>query len=150
MVLLLIAYQDIRSRKIDVALLVFLFLAIIGHFWIHQHISYIDIGLNLTFIAINFLAIWCHVSFKNGSMVNPINSYLGLGDFIFWLVIIPLFEFRQFVTIFLLSLIFALGSHLILTRLSMYNSNHHSIPLAGLQGIFILFMLIVNHITSLN
>lgn len=148
MVLLLIAYQDLKSRKVDVILLAVLLLTAISHAWLAQQVDLIDIGLNFLFIVINCLAIWCYISIKNGSLTNPINSYVGLGDLIFWLDIIPLFEFRQFVTIFLLSLIFALGSHLILTRFSMYNSNHQSIPLAGLQGIFILFMLLMNQTIS--
>ena len=91
-------------------------------------------GFNFLFLIVNLLGITLYYSLKNGRIVNPINQYIGIGDFIFMLAIVPLFNLKEFILFIICGFIFSLIIHFI----SSSFKKTKTIPLAGYLALFII------------
>jgi hypothetical protein len=137
--------HDFINRKINIIALISI-LAIGLHYKSKTLlISWIDLGLNLSFIILNTAALWLYVYLRDHK-APFLDSRIGLGDILFWVSIIPFFEIERFIVIFVLSLVFTLGLHLILLKGNIYGVNK-SVPLAGFQSLFILPILVIDFLT---
>jgi hypothetical protein len=83
------------------------------------------------------MGLFLYYSFKKNAFFNPIDSYIGLGDVLFFFSITPLFSLHGFVKFFVLSLLFSLGVHFLFFK---KNQKKH-IPLAGYMAVFLLLVL---------
>ncbi|SNT14021.1 Type IV leader peptidase family protein [Ekhidna lutea] len=130
---LLIFYQDLRNREVDL----FLFLVLIGASltikWGFILNNYWHLIFNTVFILINFAALffYCRVRFPNKKLFK---SLIGQGDILMWFSLVALFEFEKFILLFVLSLIFSFLCHYLLIQFRFYNNS--TVPLAGFQSIF--------------
>lgn len=65
-------------------------------------------GLNLLMVAYMSVGVLLWSWFKARRVVNPINLYVGLGDLIFFLLLVPLFSFNQYVYLLVGCMVFSL------------------------------------------
>lgn len=73
---------------------------------------------------------------RNGRLINPLKGYIGTGDLLFVICLVPLWN----ASLFLIFLIVSFGSGIIwwLVVKAVYGRNR-TIPLAGIMGIDFLF-----------
>lgn len=136
LVLLHISYQDFKSRS--VLLLSFGLLIIAG---VAINVTYVELHSALLSICLNFagltlvvLVLYLYVRYKmNLSFLDAI----GIGDVLLWVVMAIMFSVRAFVWIFCFSMIFSLVVSLI-----FFKKQKNEVPLAGLQCIFIMGVLL--------
>lgn len=80
------------------------------------------------------------MSIKNKKLVNPFQNYFGLGDVLFYCAITPLFEIKNFILFFIVSMIFAIVLQIITSKKNETNS----VPLAGFSAILLTVCIITN------
>ncbi len=140
-ILLAISFQDIKERKV----FLWLFLlsgALLGtmhylnvfpiQFFISIAINIFSVG-----IVIGILALVSKFLLK-----KKLKDGFGLGDALFFMVLAISFPTVTFLVLFSFSLMFALISHIIFKN----KNEKKTVPLAGLQAIFVGLLLCVNWI----
>lgn len=141
-ILMLMAYQDFKSRSITVLL----FVALAGLLLATalRHHSWMDIieaiSINLIFIFLHIIAVLLYLFLKHKTFVNPFRDYLGIGDLLFWVAVSPAFSPFNYILTFLISVLFALCVSVLLR----YRHRQTTIPLAGLQAVFYACFFAVN------
>lgn len=141
--LLLIFYEDFRDRSVHL----FLFLSSIsigGYlFYIHSFFSFYAISLcyNLIFIIFLLGLIYLYAVFK---LKKKIRDVFGFGDVLFFVVLGVSFPTVTFFILFIASLLFSLIIFLTLKS----KMTDKTVPLAGLQALFIAVFLVINHLLN--
>ena len=96
-------------------------------------------GCNLTFLIIQFLLLKGYFFIRQTAMVSIIDRKIGWGDILFLLAAAFFFSPLNFIWFYLYSLLFSL---LVSLLWSTYRrSALRSIPLAGLQSVFLLLFI---------
>ncbi|MGQ0827052.1 MAG: hypothetical protein ACT4ON_01530 [Bacteroidota bacterium] len=126
--LTIIVVQDFKQREIS-WMLIPLTLAGFTYKAMNGDILLKNVLLNIAFIVIQLLMLTIYMSIKNKKPVNIINTYLGLGDILFFLVICVAFSPINFIAFYLSSMITTLIGVIIYNRFS--NKQTKDIPLAG-------------------
>ena len=80
--------------------------------------------------------------FRFGSW-NLLDKGLGIGDLVFWLITALYLNFEWFVVWFNASIIIAMIAHFAFRKFSWYG-NENKIPLAGLQAVPLIILIILN------
>ena len=138
-ILILIFLQDIKERKVYIWLLI---VAIIlnGVLYyqntIHQ-LFLLNISINLILIFLLIFILFLYTKFK---MKINLSLALGLGDVLFFFVFAVGFPIETFLLLFISSLIFSL----ILFILIKSELKNKTVPLAGLQALFLVLILFIN------
>lgn len=140
-----IFYQDFKNRS--VIWILFPCIVIVGIFYClyYSHslrILTLNSIFNFSFLLLQFVLLKIVFRFK-----KIINYKIGTGDVFFIVCCCTFFSPIYFLVFYILSLIFSLSSHFVL-RLFSKDYNDKTIPLAGLQSIF-LFVFISIH-TMIN
>jgi hypothetical protein len=137
--LFLLSYQDFKERKVTA--LIFFYLAILGGY-MHYTTQYIEMylfSLVLNFSILLFLILILLV-YAKFVMRKKINETIGLGDVLFFGVLALSFPTVSFLILFSSSLIFSLVTFLFLKQ----KIKVKTVPLAGLQGVFLAIVMILN------
>jgi len=147
LVLLAIAYQDIRDRLINVLLLIGLFVfnyiyCSVQTNWYNATIQAIE---NTILISLIFGLTLFYFK-KIRQIEHPLSSHLGLGDILFFWAITPLFTPIEYIVLFLIMTFVStlLGIYFVLT------SKANTIPLAGISALIFLFYLLVSLFLPIN
>ncbi len=138
LVLGLIAYQDFKFRAISWPLLLLLLLLLLLTKGFQP-----ETGINLLFVAAQLVFLTLYISLKNKRFTNIIDTYLGLGDILFLVVVCAAFSTYEFVIFYIAGLLFSLLAFIIYRLLN--RSASKEIPLAGLMSIVMIALLINNH-----
>ena len=93
-------------------------------------------GCNLAFLIIQFLLFRSYFLIRKTAMVSIIDRKIGWGDIFFLLAAAFFFSPMNFIWFYLYSLLFSLMVSLLWSRYK--RSAFRSIPLAGLQSVFLL------------
>jgi hypothetical protein len=145
-VLLITAIQDFRFREIHWATfptLACLFL--IEGLIRTSYESYIKESLcNLLFLAIQVFALVIYYLFKGNSLRIFINTSIGLGDIIFFLVIVLAFSQFNFIVFYISGLFFSLTIWVIIRVFAENKQN--MVPLAGLFSVFMILILVLENL----
>ena len=88
---------------------------------------------NAAFFLLILSVLVVYMSIRKKNIQNPFKNYFGLGDFIFYLSVTPLFATKQFIVYFILSMFFSIIMQKAL-RKQMVDS---SVPLAGFSSLFL-------------
>lgn len=137
--LIFIFIQDLKERKVYLGLLL-LTGGIMGflHFYNSVNTVFVgSIGINIMVIFVIISILYFYSSLK---LKKPINNSLGLGDVFFFLVFAVGFSTESFLILFTFSLIFSLIFYLAVKS----RMNYKSVPLAGLQALFISLIFVIN------
>jgi len=134
--LLICVFQDIKDRGIHVLVLICIgLLTIVLNYKLNYNWS--DIGYSVLFLSVNISILFIFLSVKNKKMINLFENYLGMGDVVFFLAVIPLFSFRNFILYFIVGMFISMFFHLVFNKFQ----NYDTIPLAGYLSIFLVFLL---------
>lgn len=139
--LILVAYQDFKMREINALLPVVIFL-VLAKLNVLQAKPFIQVLLvNVVLLCLIVTLLTIYLSAKTRSVVNPFKSHLGLGDFLFYISLCPLFNAINYLLFFIFSLLFSLILY------KWFNSafRKNGVPLAGLAALFLLFILILDY-----
>lgn len=130
----LTAFQDFKERAISI----FIIPALIGVGVLHaieNGLLLADIFASTAFVSVQLLLVYLYFSIKKRSFkIDFTNSYLGLGDILFFYAIVPFFGFYDFVIMLTGGLVFSLLAHYIYSL--FYKTK--TIPLAGWLSIFLI------------
>lgn len=145
-ILIFIFLQDFRRRTIHIFLPISLFLLSVIINYNSIDLEFITIVYNIVFILINIIGLFFYFSLKNKKIVNPIDSYLGLGDVVFFIAITPLFNLKPFILFFISGLLFSLLLHFGV----MLFKKVKTIPLAGYLSLFLILNLVTKSLFKIN
>lgn len=143
-ILAFVVFQDFKSKSISWYLLPMLLIVFIGNALLRIEVENLLLfsGINLILVITNLVGVFLLVWLKERKPINIIDSYLGLGDVLFFLVITTTFSPFNFV-------VFYLGSILIITLIYgviiLINKEKKTlIPLAGAMSLLLMFVLIAD------
>lgn len=130
---LLLIYQDFSSRAVSVWAIVVLAIASLLQFY-ETDGFWMDIVLNLTYLVMVFLLSWIVMVFV---FKKTFSNMIGLGDILFLLAIVPLFEIYEFVYWIVISISCSLVFHVLVEKL--LKRPQSTIPLVGYLSICLIF-----------
>lgn len=142
--LAIVVYQDLKQREISWLLIPFLlgcFLAR-GFLLIPSNEIISNTLLNISFIVLQLLVLTAYVSIKNKKISNVINSFLGLGDVLFFVVICLAFSSVNFILFYVMSLLFTLVGFIAYNMLVKKATKE--IPLAGAMAMVMITLILLN------
>lgn len=125
-------YQDFRFRAVYWFL--FPILLIMSYFYVKNDVTPSSWGFNAGFILLQLIGIWGYFSLKSKRPINFVNSYLGLGDILFFGILIIWFTPINFILFFIGSLVSTLFFLLIFKSKALKKL---TIPLAGIHAILL-------------
>ncbi len=145
--LMSIIVQDFKERKVYLFLLIGLAIVMSLFYYLKNdtQLYFSNISINLTVLLVLMGILFLYSKFK---LKQTLNTALGLGDFLFFVVIAISFPIATFLILFSCSLLFSLVLFLFL-KPSLKDNN---VPLAGLQALFFLLVFSANwmfHFTNL-
>ena len=144
--LLLVAFQDLKNRTIHVALpTMILGLALTINFQ-SKELNFKGACINVIFVLINMVGLVVYYSLKNKTVVNPIDTYIGLGDIVFFLAVTPLFTLKPFILFFVLGSVFSLILHKVL----LVFKEVKTIPLAGCLALFLVINIALKDLINVD
>jgi hypothetical protein len=101
-------------------------------------IMLINTGVNIGFLACQFLLLQLYFLLKQRSWKTVINRQIGWGDILFLAASCCFFSPANFLLFYCLGLLFVLIVHLAVTAFTKNKQPAATIPLAGYQAIFLL------------
>ncbi|WP_159025801.1 hypothetical protein [Aquimarina sp. Aq78] len=137
-------YQDVKYRHIHIGLPILVFA--VSMYMNKDVLILFDSLKSLLFIGINFISIAAYFSIKQSKIQNPFKQYIGIGDLVFLIAVIPLFSFRNYMLFFISGMILSL----ILYAIFQNKSEQNTIPLAGYLSLYIIIVMIPNLFLSTN
>lgn len=132
-------YQDLKERKVSLLVLIIgLFLGAMIHYSYQQKIVFIsNIGINIFFITLIFGTLWLYAKLK---LKKRIFDVFGQGDLLFFILMAVSLPIVSFLIVFVFSLLF---STIVFIAIKGRFTNK-TVPLAGLQSLFLGLVLIAN------
>ncbi len=138
--------QDFRSREIHILPPLFIFIICIYINFKSIELESLSIVYNMIFVLVNLIGLCFYFSLKHKKIINPIDTFVGLGDIVFFLAITPLFNKSDYILFFVFGLIFALILHIGLSFIKPSNT----VPLAGYMSLFLIFNVLMKEIFKIN
>lgn len=137
--LLIVFYQDVKDR--EVSLMLFLGLLLLGGF-LHSQFQLMEVFLlnviiNVAVVSSIVLILFLYTRFV---MKKRLFETFGLGDLLFFLILAVSFPIPTFLVVFSCSLLFSF----VISMLLKGSMKDKTIPLAGLQALFVLLMITSN------
>ena len=144
-VLLTITWEDFQYRAVHWILFPLLF---VGLTWLglkntSEEAWLMSTVANLCFLMIQFLGLWLYLTIKNGHIINPFKQDIGLGDVFLWVCIVVVFSPANFILFQVTSMFCALVLIMIFRLLGL-KGYFKTVPLAGLQALILLVVLILD------
>lgn len=131
LVFAIICVQDLKYRAIHAILLVITgIIAIIYNFLEPQLLIY-DMLQSIGFLLVTSVAFMIYQTIVKKQLQNPIDSSIGLGDILFFIVITPLFQLHNYMLFFIVGLLLSV----VMFLLTHKTRKHTTIPLAGYLSI---------------
>lgn len=129
LLLTLMTYQDIRYRAIT--WYAFPLLAV-SLFVLNKNLTFLEVIVNLGFVAFNYISATLMISFRHGRLINLLKSHIGPGDILLLVSLAFYFSPINFFAFYFLSLLLiSLGAGI---YIKLKDLAHFTVPLAGLQS----------------
>lgn len=143
-----ISYQDFRYRGVywilfPVLSLLFLLIKYRQTGW---DTTWQDAAYGMGFLILQLILVWLYFIVKERKLVNVIDSYIGLGDILFLVVLAFYLSPVNYVLFYIFSLVLVLVYVLAVRNMTWIDHKH--IPLAGLQSAFLSMLILWDMITS--
>jgi hypothetical protein len=141
----LISYQDFRERAVLWALFPIMALLLGYLHFIHVHYSafFSNVLLNLLLTAMILMVLFLYTRWV--SRTKFLDHSFGLGDLLFFCAMCFGFPSITFIVLFSSALIFSLAAFFALKK----NMSHPTVPLAGLMGLFLISVFVLQYIFPL-
>lgn len=132
--LLYCLFDDVKNREIHLYALIVLGGSSLYLGYIQmpiQKVFLLNMMSNILFLGLQYLGlmIYLQLRYKEGKVL--FKKWIGIGDLLFFLVILPKYDFSSYLFIYLGCLIFTVIIFLV------YKTKLKTIPLAGLSALFI-------------
>ncbi|MGZ6519676.1 MAG: hypothetical protein ACXVED_18980, partial [Bacteroidia bacterium] len=126
-----ILFQDLKQREISAILIPLLLTGFLLRGLHSEKIQMLLNGslINIGFVLIQLFLLTIYFSVRNKKLLNIINTYLGLGDILFFIVSCAAFSPLNFILYHISAMIFSLAGVIIYSRIS--RKEIREIPLAG-------------------
>ena len=143
------AWEDTRYRAVSVWTFPLLFVLLLTSRAYASSWAMVlwSVQINFMIVVVQLSAIWLYLIIKHQSMVNPMQGYIGWGDVLFWIAILPAFSPMAFMLFYVVSLSAALLMHGIFRSSRLYG-DASKIPLAGLQAVVYSAWLLIYGLTE--
>jgi len=129
----LTAYQDFKDRAISWYIPILLFGVGIYVSLISPQTNWLEMFAILSFVVIQLAVLYGFLAVKHKSIkLDLTGDFLGLGDILFFIAIIPFFGLFEYIILFVSGLVFSMVGQ----RLIMPYIKTPTIPLAGWLSIF--------------
>lgn len=140
-ILALITYYDFKYRAVPLYILVIavIFGMLVSIFKNGFSGALYYAGVNIFLVIIQLVLTTLYFSIRNKKLTNIINSYLGSGDVLFFLVVIFCFSPVNFI-------IFIILSGLLILIFYAPSKKRNLIPLAGCQSILMCIILYFSNV----
>ncbi|NRA13347.1 MAG: hypothetical protein HRT57_15480 [Crocinitomicaceae bacterium] len=139
-------FQDVKYRGVHWS--VFPLLLIGTAVYRDGQFDWLHVGYNLIFLIVLMSALTLYLSLKQGVIVNITRGYFSWGDILFLLAIIPLFELRGYMVLFVFGTIATLLIHSIVHLFKKQKSIPYAGYMAMITALFILFKTEIMNLTS--
>lgn len=130
-------FQDVKYRGVHWS--VFPLLLVGAAIYRDGQIDWLHVGYNLIFVIVLLSTLTLYLSLRQGMFINITHGFFSWGDILFLLAIIPLFDLRSYMLLFVMGTITTLLLHLIVHLFK----KQATVPYAGYMSIatalFILF-----------
>ncbi len=131
LLLVILFYEDIRYRSISIHWIALAFLGVLGLAYMEAKLNWVNILVNISFVAIQVIFISLYLMLKRKSIRDIFKNYIGVGDIVFW--IIPAFYLDPIVYVFYalfcyLSILIVFGVIMAIRKRSV------TVPLAGFMA----------------
>ena len=140
-----IAYQDFKYRAIHVLLLILLLGVGIADAVLAER-PLQDLLFSFGFVVTVLSLMMIYLRLKTGYWLNPLKEHLGLGDVLFFIAVIPLFNQHGYLWFFISGLVVCLVVYKLLKSVI----GEDSIPLAGLLSAYLLGLKILEAQSSFS
>lgn len=142
----LLFFQDLKYRKIDIRLLMLLFIASLVFNYSNPLLTYIDLSIVLGYILLVSIFVVVYYSIKNGGLINPLKEKIGIGDLLYFIAVAPLFYLKNYILFFICGLFFSIIIHSAINR---YQSKK-TVPLAGYFSAFFILIYLSNQVFNFS
>jgi|SRR3989344_8714186 len=141
--LLFIAFQDFKQRAISWFLIPLLLIGFVYTAFQNSRYEIVlkDVAFNLSFIMLQLVLLTVYMSVKNKKIVNIVNTYIGIGDILFFVVIAAAFSPFNFIVFYLTSTILTLFGFMLY---ALIKKSTKEIPLAGSMASVMIVLMAIN------
>lgn len=144
LILLLIAYQDIRLRSVSVVLFVLVgvlnFARGVSRVETQTLITYISVNTAFVVIIMSLLTGYLLIRYKKNVKVI-FRDFLGIGDLVFWVMMVPAFSPANYVLFYFFSMLTCAILFPAIKKISQ-PQDVATVPLAGMQALFYVGLLV--------
>lgn len=145
--LLVLFLYDFKSRLVPLYIFISLFILTAIKFILISHeigwnVTLNNLGFCVAFMSIQLITLIFWLRYKNKGFKLVHERYIGLGDILFMIILLPIFPFYFFMIYYLLSLILIIIGTIIRNQFSPNNPDE-TIPLAGYQALLLSFIFVV-------
>lgn len=133
--LVLIFIQDVKDRAVSIQIFGILAGCSFGLFVLSEQ-DWQVLWTNLAFVLLVLGSLFLYIGFKEKQFTNIFQSHFGLGDFVFFIAVTPLFANRNFILFFISGMILSAIIHLFSNRSQI----EKTIPLAGYLALYIVVL----------
>lgn len=141
--LLILAYQDFKDRSISSIALLVLFVLFSIQSILTNSLAQAGIyfGINLFIPFIQLAGLTLYFAIKNKQFVNIIDTQIGLGDILFFVLLCTVFSPANFFPFYIGSLLVAVILFIVFKRLHI--SKNSEIPLTGIMSTLLILVLTI-------
>ncbi|MNS43960.1 Type IV leader peptidase family protein [compost metagenome] len=140
--LLIIAYQDFKSREVHWFLFPLLLILSLSKLWyIDQLKEVFSFLINVLMVLVQLLLLTFYFSVKEKKLINIADNYLGWGDILFLFNLCFLLSPVNFILFYLVSLLATIICFLVYKA---FVNTTKPIPLAGLQALIFTIVYIID------
>ncbi len=146
--LTVVVVQDFKSREISWFLIPLLFIGFIAYAILNIGISELltYFGINLYIVFSSLLGATIIISIRNRKLTNIINTHLGLGDVLFFVVLTTVFSPINFILFYIGSIFIA---SLIYGGIALFSKQHQLLtPLAGAMSVLLIITIVLDQFIS--
>ncbi|MFL5763629.1 MAG: hypothetical protein ACJ77K_06775 [Bacteroidia bacterium] len=150
LLLVVVIVQDLYYRRISAWLIPALFVGFLfrGMTVVGASAFFSDALFNLGFVAVQLGLMWLYFILKNRRWINIVDTFIGLGDLLFFIVLCTAFSPVNFIFFFISALICSLFSAFLYDR--FVKRMQREVPLAGIMASVLIVTLISCSFLSLG
>jgi hypothetical protein len=139
--LLIITFQDFKQRQISWFLIPLTLGGFVLRAFLYDEAILSSFVLNFSFIALQFVLLTIYFSMKHKRFLNIVDTYMGLGDILFFIATCAVFSPLNFIAFYISSMLLTLIAMLLYNTLSSRKTQ--SIPLAGAMSVGLILLMII-------
>ncbi len=137
--LIVIVFQDFKQRQISWFLIPLALTGVLIRSMTSENNNLNNFLFNITFISVQLVLLTIYFSIKNKKFLNIIDTCLGLGDVLFFVVVSAFFSPLNFIVFYVCSMILTLTGIIVYNLLSKKRTK--DIPLAGAMAVVLIVLL---------